>query len=88
LAATLRGLIDLLNNWDLSGHYRAIKPSQVVVLWSFLILACKTVCHRWRLPPCPAISVQRVWKPLAPTVADRQPDKLPACRKFATLSLG
>ena len=32
-----------LNNYDVSGG--AIKPPQVVVLWSLLTLARKMVCH-------------------------------------------
>jgi hypothetical protein len=35
---------------DLSGHCRAIKPLQVVVLWSLLTFACKTVCYSQRWP--------------------------------------
>ena len=31
---------------NLSGHCRAIKPPQVVVLWSLLTFARKTLSHR------------------------------------------
>jgi hypothetical protein len=33
------------NNCDVSGRCRAIKPSQVAVLWSLLTFARKTICH-------------------------------------------
>jgi hypothetical protein len=50
LAATRsRAHLVSLNNYDVSGG--AIKPPQVVVLWSLLTLARKTVCHPSRLPP-------------------------------------
>ena len=57
----------VLDSCDLSGHCRAIKPSQVTVLWSLLTFGRKTRCHYQRWPsqtPWPAneyIKCATVW---------------------------
>ena len=42
---SFKGSLVSWNNCDLSRHCRAIKPPQVVVLWSLLIFARKTLSH-------------------------------------------